>query len=525
MVNGIDESGLNTSRQPGAAAMEAVDQFVEIAGDEGKIRASVSRTVGTLATYGPSLLSQNVYDTAVMTPLGDHLQIPNERRRYVAAGMGILAYFTSQNNYNTHQENGYVGTLMGDMPHLAALANGFEARLSQYRSAQGLTNDDGVMADDWRSLRVGANIPDLAMACYQNNIESILVRSAYVADRLTHPRDDELELLREISRVETFYAPLLEILGLHAFDMMMRSNVDKIRFMKSGDNTALQLASDTMRRAKDIEIEDIFEQLLGIRPREHTFSTNANSLLDENIIYSSTDASELGMAVDAGEIRSRFKGVGNYARKIIENPEYDANPESTNKPMDVFGLLAVLPDAGAVGQLFGYVADRVRRNDHIYLHPAGKKWSPFYIQGSKDYVRQVVSQLPSDLADLVQVKPEDCAASDIFQVSKFTCFINFGDYLLPVEFQFQTEADRANARIGKLSHMSYHSGDGIGSVIPGKSSDLRYINERRKRIDNKNIGRFVNGQSIPHGEEFTKSLYRAMEAQRNYDGDDQLKVA
>lgn len=490
-------------------ARSAVSTYIHEAGGHASpdTTARAIRVIGTLAAFAPDDFPQTAFDAAAMQPLARHLRHPDQHSRYRAAGMGLLDYFSEPES--GRKSSNYVGTLLGDLRYIDKAADSYMDRLRKNDMHSLLKSDEGIPKDAWLSLRVGANVPVLAEVCGKTNVESQLAAAAFVADLVFHPQDEDRKLFRDVLRTETFDAPLLEIYGLHAFDMMMQSNAGKVRVMKSGNEAVLEHTMKVLDEAKKISVEDIMKQVFGHVPKEHLFQTSQESLYDEKIVFSSTALSEV-CDESEGKLNARFKSVGKYALKLLRNANYDL--ESETKPADIFGMLAVLPDRKALGNLFGATVEQLLTNNSVDFVVSASKRKPLYIQGSPEYVREICMQLPPEVLSLIQLKvikntPED----HIYQVTKFTCEINFAGQKLPMEFQFQTSADRTNARLGPTSHMNHNAGhdDDLAAIIPGSPSDLRTIFTRAKKIDG--YGETVNGQSIRHGEELQRALLKSLD--------------
>lgn len=465
------------------------------------IRDRAVRTLGSLSLFAPNSLSQRAYDAVALQPLADQINRPNQPIRRKAAGHALHGYFKTQN----FKANSYVGTLFGDLPHLDRSAQSYQSRLD---GTLPRNIGEPTDIDQWISCRVGTNIPELARIGTMTNVESQLARAAYVNDFLVHPPDDDELLFDNVLRAETFYAPQLEIYGLHALDMMIQSNAAKVRVYKSGNEAALEHATDILEQAKDISSEDIMKRFFGTTPQSHAFQTSRESLYDETIIFSSTALEELTHGDYSGKLNTRFKSVGKYALKSLLNPNYSF--EKDRHPVDVFGMLAVLPNEQQVGILLYDVVTRAVKDGSIDLITPPSKQKPLFIQGTEDYISAVRRQIPEEFYQkYVQEKIiTDRPAHESFQVAKFYSNLRFGSTVIPVEFQFQTEKDRTNARLGVPSHMNHNAGDGIASIIPGSPQALTSLYYRKTKVDSK--GESVNKQSVIHGEEFRKRFYASI---------------
>lgn len=465
-----------------------------------------SRVVGSLALFMKDHLPPRAYDAAALMPIAEQIQHPRHARRYRAASDSLYEYFHREKPSRSRL-NGYVGTLLGDLPYLDKAARSYTDRVQQLGLAMPGDTDD-ISPEEWINFTVGANIPEIARIHSTTNVESQLIMAADAVDRIMYAPDDDQILLDSIIRAESMHSVALEVYGFHAFDMMLQSAAGKLRVLKSGREQTLEQVSTLLGRAKEVSIEDILHQFFDTKPKEHLFQTAQESLYDEEIMYSSTPLGELTNSDQQGEVHARFKTVGKYALKLLRNPNYQQ--DQVYSPTDLFGMLAVVANETELGELFKEVVTRAHGNDDIDFTTAASKKKPLFIQGSPDYVRDVCERLPSDILRHLQVKViKNAPADHIYQVAKFTCNLQMADLMIPVEFQFQTVADRANARLGKPSHMSHNAkrqGGSLG-IITGSPGDLHTIYNRKHSIDPD--GEFVNSQSIPHGEEFRRLYLRS----------------
>lgn len=474
---------------------------------ESAILPRATRVLGSLAMFADSSLPAHAYDAAALMPLAEQLERRNQPVRYRAASDGLHQYFTRTDRPSL-RKGGYVGTLLGDMPHLRTSAGAYRARLNDAQHAL-LEDDQPIPKDAWLNFTVGANIPEIAQIHDVTNVESQLIMAADAVDRITHGPDDDQELFDRIIRAESFHSVPLEVYGFHGFDMMLQSAAGKMRVLRSGNEQVLDHATSVIERAKDIATEDILFHYFGMQPKRHVFQTTEKPLYDERIVYNSTNLSELTRGIGEGALHTRFKTIGKYALKTLRNDHY--NIENMTLPSDLFGMLAVVPDEKALGTLFAQLIQRSMKHEAIELVTAPSKEKPFYIKGSPDYIRRVMTQLPPELHKHIQVETiEDKPADHIYQVAKFTSILHIGNETLPVEFQFQTEADRANARLGKPSHMNHNAGSrvGVSQIIPGTEEDLRKMYARKHKVDTD--GEYVNQHSIEHGTEMRRRYLESL---------------
>ena len=473
--------------------------------DDATFQAYTERTcriIGSLATFMELHLPEPSYDAAALASIADHLNDPDSTH-YEAAGASINLYFPKETK-NYPRDKGYVATLLGDLPYLSQSAAKYRERVAEANERMPGENDE-IAPNDWLDFTVGADIPEIANIHSHTNVESQLIMAADAIDRIVHNTGDDRELLDRVIRAESMHSVALEVYGFHAYDMMLQSEAGKARVRMAGYEDLLARVYDLLEGTKDAVMgEEIVDEILGVKPQEYLFNSERSSLYGENIDYSSMRFSGDRWS---GQLHSRFKTVGKYALKILRNSHY--HHESTDTlPSDLFGMLAVVQDAKELGVLFRQTIEGIVANDKVEFKKAASKKSPLYIQGSPDFVETVCGQLPSLVADRIQVNTIDDKPEHVYQVAKFTCELQINGVTVPVEFQFQTAADRANARLGKPSHMNHNaklSQSPLG-IRFGEPEDLYRIYNRKRQIDPNAIR--VIRPSIKHGQEMRDKLER-----------------
>ena len=485
-------------------AGDTVATYLDVAAEVAD-RSTLQRTtrvLGSLAAFTDKFPA-NAYAAAAFVPLAEQIHHPNRPKRHRAAGIALQSYFNRQGA--TARANGYIGTLLGDMSHLHAGADTYVERLGD-EERMILQGNEALPPEKWLTFRVGANIPKIAAIHDKTNVESQLIGAAYAIDDMAHAPDNDQALIDRIIRAESFYSVPLEIYGFHAYDTLLRSTASKIRVLRSGHEQLLEQSRAILDGAKSFETEDILRHFFEANSASHSFQTAHESFYDETISYTSTSLGELTHDKQQGTLKTRVKGLGGFALKRLTNPNYINN--HTNHPSDVFGMLAVLPDEAQLGSFFADTIERVLKDDAITLTTAASKKAPLYIQGTRDFVQVIRNSLPEELSSLVDCDPdrfEGATSDEIYQVAKFTCTLHIGGHELPIEFQFQTQRDRVNARLGTPSHMNHHakkSSNRAAAIIPGTPDDLHAIYSRKHDIDPR--GLLVRTKSIPHGEDFKR---------------------
>lgn len=484
----------------------AVATYVERAGRFAS--PNMVRRVGHIANllidFAPERFSQQALDAASLQGIANHVIYPNSNVRTPAAIEAIRTYFRHPENNNDRQQNGFISTVFGDYQYIDAAADDFETRVVEAGHGAVFDRTRLLTSDDWLNLQIGPNIPKLAEITKKTNIESVIARCAMQIDHVTSPvEDDDLKLFRDVQRIESFDTAMLDALGLNALSILASSNAGKVRAVKSGNEETLEAVYKMHEKIKRVSTEQIMNVMFGKKPKEHLFQVYDNSKYDEQIIFSSTDVSEFFDAKSGGKINSRFKGVGDHTMKILRNPNYDScNGEK--RPMDVFGMLAIMPDEDSLADFFNYVVDTVSANNAFSFKPSASKdpSKQFFIQGSERYIKSVTSRLHPEIQRSLQPEKKGANESRNYQVLKFTCEVKFGEIVIPVEFQFQTKIDRENARFGYVSHLNHHARNAIPGIPSKNEKSLRGVRSRISRMDAN--GHIVNGQSASHGYEFER---------------------
>lgn len=306
------------------------------------------------------------------------------------------------------------------------------------------------------------------------HVESFVLQSAIMLDRLKNPVTDTELVDSDIQEVETFYAPLMDSLGFNAMASEMQSSCDILRLNKQGKEDVTLRAVELRKRMDGIDVPAVVQDLFGLEepPR-----------IDWQIDASSNDYEagvncyfgEMKFYADGQEINLKFrkKSIGRIARKLDRLEEGEGI-------RDFFGIKCIVGDDGRKNQdlqrellsrLYVQAGANMLSNDNIELSSTkpGIR-SPFFVQGAEgsgftDFVKRM-----SPVSFGVQVCSKD------YEVAKIMAIHN-GQ---PLEVQFQTGCFYYNDdKRGPRNHALHRTG--LADKVPAEEVFEVYNGIRGKK--------------------------------------------
>lgn len=476
------------------AAHEMLKEFSEstLSLEPESLRQKGERAASMLRLFVGDTLPEPAYDGAMLLPLARHIQ-QGQTEQASDASWAIMDYLTSPEEGRQVSDEAieYLLDVWGDFKIIDQAVWDYEARIKERETAMGsqtlrlihAEDDTPIAAEEWTSVRIGVNIPKIREVTHEVNVESVVIGAASLLDDIIHNKEDKRQQMHNILVAETFYCPALDALGLTAMEMAMRSEVNKVRLVNAGRSDLNQKATELLKPVKAIGQDRVLEELFGVPLSNEKTSFH----LDDETPYGTTvhfrdsllnvDLEGLG-PLDIRTV-TRTKMAESVAMKMMENPHYE-----NTTPSDLVGITAIPQGETQLAALFNHVIKRMTsRADTFTLAAAASKKQPMYVQGSAEYVASLKEKFDPAILDQVEFKICDGSKS-AFQVAKVTFTATIDGIEIPVEFQFQTEADRERARIGnfEVSHTAQKSRNthpDLPGNNPGEPNHLREINERR----------------------------------------------
>lgn len=471
------------------------------------------RVAQMLRLFVGDRLPEPAYDAAALLPLARSIQHSDTADS--AASWALLEYLTNplEERRVDVQAAEYLLDVWGDFAVIDQAVFDYEARIAALDTAFGrqalallaIEDDTPIPAERWLDVRAGVNVPKIREVSHEVNVESIIIGAASLLDEIMHEKDARKQL-HDVLVAETFYCPALDALGLTAMEMAMRSEVNRVRLENVGRTDLVEYAEAVLEPVHKIGQDRVLETLFdtSLSDDNTAFHLRNETPYGEAIYFRD---SELESAEDelwsGARILARTKTVKSLALKMLENPDY-----KDTLPSDIIGMTAILRGEVRLAAFFNHVVELVESLDNVQFVTAASKRQPMYVQGSREFVESLRAKFDESFLDRVEFKEKDPSEST-FQVAKMTFTVEIDGVVIPVEFQFQTEADRERSRLGDASHIyqkSRYIREDMPSNKPGNPNDLRDINHRRHiwlALDKKVI---VVGN---HGAQFAEQIDQA----------------
>lgn len=506
---------MNThSEHASAAAHDVLRNFsentTELASEELLKRGE--RVAQMLRLFVVDQLPEPAYDAAALLPLARYVQGHQDETKSGAASWELLEYLTNPDDERkiSYEATDYLLDIWGDFEVIDSAVLDYQARIEEMNTAFGRQalelispqSDRVIQPEDWMSIRAGVNVPKIREVSHQVNIESVIIGAASLLDEIIHETDARKQL-QNILTAETFYCPALDALGLTAMEMAMRSEVNRVRLENAGRTDLITRAEEALEPIEAIGQDRVLELLFGtsLSNGVTSFHMNNETPYGETIYFrdSALNNFENEGHTDA-RILARTKTEKSLALKMLDNPDYNEA-----LPSDIIGITAVLQGEARLAAFFNHIVELVESLDSVNFVTAASKTKPMYVQGGKEFIESLKQKFDPALLDCVEFNEKEVSDST-FQVAKMTFIAHIDGVAVPVEFQFQTEADRERARLGAASHIyqkSRYVRDDMPGSRPGNPNDLREINARRHiwlTLDKKVI---VVGN---HGARFAKRI-------------------
>lgn len=513
-----------TAGQNGFIDSEPLPGYVNDSGNFEYHKYRVSRIEALVHIFADKSFAPSAYEAIkLLEPTNDLFDERVEHQKNAANA--IDAYFSSPDCKVESQDKKYVESLLGDIPTIKHSAANYEARLEALadESPSGrakevlgvLHGESDIPQEYWDHLRFGVDLPDTTRLAEKANVEAVIIMAAAALERLISSEKGSAEQLRTILEIETFYAPLVDALGLSAFDMTLRNEANKARLVAGGHEDLVTQARADLAGAEDA-FEPAMEAFFGQVEESPDFQINTCMLHGDLICFGERNIENLTKNAWRGRLIERVKTIGSIAHKRLHNKKY-----RDHLPQDVIGMTAVMDSAAEMADFFNYVYDVVSRSENMNLKGSpSKEGKAVSIQGTQEYIERVMSHLGEGAAVFAHTpeEPSTKKVEDTFQVLKVTFDIIMDDGReIPVEFQFQTHIDRYNSRLGGASHIHYkgiadeenaHALSKLLGNVPGRPSDLETINRRQEAFYaiNPNTTIYIDNES---GEHFRAAWSRA----------------
>ena len=435
------------------AAMRSINYFRDEAyADDLEKRTEALNRISRVRDY------IDIFAGDVMSPEAAHAGIRYEIKKEensnienaVVSATALMEYYTYP---NTHEDAAsYTAALLNDMEYMDNYA-------TYYRNN-----------DAWRKTSAPIDIKEMGRLSDEVNIESIIIKSCIVLDKLVEPVREVEEsgdlsrlddkVLKNITEAEIFYGPLCEVFGFDGLAMDLRSQSHVLRLLKNGKLEDVAKVREYCNSMREIGPQAVLSNIVEGNFAVFNAVKDVDCIhdYDSEIPYSSIQLGEF--VTDFGNFWSgkegdhmltagnwRLKSVGSLANKI-------QNSEKRGFPMDVMGFTFILKDEEELADVFACVIEKVILSENLECVPAPSKENWVFVQGDDNFRRLIRKRFSYDFIQKnIQVMEKDVH----YRVAKLTCILldEEKNRQMPVEMQFLTKEDRKNARTGTAAHIIY----------------------------------------------------------------------
>lgn len=430
--------------------------------------AHAARTAMLVRSVAGDLVPQEVVAATLLHDVADRLHnkesSKNNPRREAAAREALEEFFTNPGLSNESGE--YITCLLADM--IKVEKDSGEHRIKMASKSKNCNGDDilpeavkmisehydgKIPSEVWRRVEPLLEFDPMRRFMKGVNLESLIIKSCELVDNMKYPSSKrESAWLQDVLEAESYYAPMMEVLGLDGLASMLRGEAHILRLEGQGRqdliDRARKINSDIMR----VGIQNIATEILG-----------GKSAILQSAVGGMGGGSDrpvqLGeFAVETGDGRLmsgnyRLKTDGSLANKM--NGKYDGKV-----PMDLLGLTVISKDLETSADDFAsFIAERL---PEFEAKPARGKEKAIYVRGGAKYIEQIKFALTDRGVDhsICQFKEDEAELIDIrgyedYRVSKVTFIANKDGVEVPTEVQFVTKQERKRARLGEVSHLIY----------------------------------------------------------------------
>lgn len=472
-----------------AAVWGIIEQYQYQAPEEERkdFRQHAERVAQLVDSFAGDMVPEQAIIAAAAHDLADRVhpygrKYAAENRMAQVALMDILTGPTTNGTADVY----YTTTLLSDMVALESKMDEVRTRMSWKQVQQGditpglasaLVHDrpDALPPGIWEQIPPELNLQDKLEFMEQTNVEAVLIKSCEMIDNLQDPgQRSGSSLLRDIVEVESYLAPLVEIMGFEGLAAAMRSEAIITRFKATGKEQVIGAAREQIDRIREAGVEGLVSKVLTVgRPEASRDQVITRRVVKEIPGKRPVVMGEFAVETDDGALLAgnyRLKTVGSLAKKIDRG--------NLHQPMDMVGMMVIANDHQELIDQHVAFASRMIDSDDIQLEAAGSHNRALYVQGSPEFTRQLEQRMrAAGLLEQVEIKTDDPAKREqrgygIYEVAKMTFYMQHGDISVPTELQFVTKQERDRARLGEVSHIGYKAGGGLSSQDAARMREI-----------------------------------------------------
>lgn len=468
-------------------------------------REHALRTARLVRSVAGGLMPKEVIAATLLHDIADRLHNKNSNKnnpkREAAAREALGEFFTDpQLDYGLGE---YISCLLADMVKVESDSG--EHRIEMATKAKTCNGDDilpeavkmiseqyngKVPKDVWRRVEPLLEFDPMRRFMKDVNLESLVVKACELVDNMKYPSSKrESAWLQDVLEAESYYAPMMEVLGLDGLASMLRGEAHILRLKGQQRHDSID---EARRMNADIEaagIRNIVASVIGGKALVHSAVYGLTQGQDDYPVH----VGEFAVEHSSGRLIAgnyRLKTDGSLANKHSHKYEGEM-------PMDVLGLTVISGDIKSSAYDFAdFVAERL---PHFEARPARNKEKAVYVQGDREYIEQVkyalrlvgvdhdICEFKEDRSELIEIR-----GYKEYQVSKVTMIAEKDGVGVPTEVQFVTKEERARARLREVSHLIYKYLGSLEKFEEEKSGgelscDQRLQLERKKAKRNRPI--------------------------------------
>ncbi len=230
-----------------------------------------------------------------------------------------------------------------------------------------------VSAEAWRTTEPYIMFARMGEFLHSTNIEALVIKACELVDNMRHPSSDrESALLQDVLEAESFYAPILEVIGFDGLASVLRGEAHRVRLTMRGLADALNGAHEIVQNIEHIGIDTIAHDVFGGWKVGECVNSVGIDISTGNVPVTVGDG-EIVNAHGAAEVKYRIKTEGSLADKF---ERYDGA-----MPKDIVGFTVISADRETSALNFADFI--VERMPELVETTARGKESPFFVQGSE----------------------------------------------------------------------------------------------------------------------------------------------
>lgn len=346
---------------------------------------------------------------------------------------------------------------------------------------------------DWKTIEPYLDFSHINKVTKRLNIEAILIKGNELLVNLREPSSKRQSAwLQDVLEAESFYAPILEVVGYAGLASSLRSQAHIVRLNGQGKNDIVKKAEGVIDKISEVGVDAVLSEIFG----------HGNSAIQPVVGVDPSNNNkrpiEMGEFVTILNETSQYPAAGLYRLKTVGSLGNKMANERYNGelPMDVLGFTFISGKHSEAGQEIKESIDDIRQSSREFavfvkkiidgkptLKCAKSHARPIIIEGSGKYISIVADELRAQGVDLKNCEFSRDSKRDRrkrgyarYTVSKVTFLVDMGEGLeVPVEAQFVTKAERERARTGEVAHIIYKY---IGQLL--KTNADKEISDKEK---------------------------------------------